>query len=301
MLDGNIDPVKWFEEPSGQPPLSTSIRREADIASGETLTRFLDLCGATARCPFSPGDPMATHAKFDTLLTRLRAAPVTIRSPNGPVRYRYTYASAVSAFVNMLFTIQPFISDYPGWKAGAELMQALWMASEPAAAAASASAPTAPPPRTLRGEQSYTSYAQQYGVLCSESPNPRRTGLYSKIADFAVNRSGPLGASWAWFDEPCANWPKKGADVHTGPWNRPTSAPILVIGNRFDPSTRYQGSLDMAGRLANARLLTLDGSGHTAILNPSSCVNRHEVAYLLNGTLPPPNTHCRQDVAPFTD
>jgi pimeloyl-ACP methyl ester carboxylesterase len=303
VLDGNLDPVKWFEEPSGQPPLSTFIRTESDIASGETLARFLDLCGAAAteHCAFSAGNPTATRAKFDTLLTRLRAAPVTICGPNRSA-VRYTYASAVSAFVPILYTIRPF-SFSPGWTAGAKLMQALWMASEPAAAAASACPPAAPPPppRTLRDEQSYTSYAQGYAVQCAESPNPRRTGLYSKIADFAVKRSGPLGAYWAWFDEPCANWPKKGADVHTGPWNRPTSAPILVIGNTFDPSTRYQGSLDMASRLANARLLTLDGYAHTAILNPSSCVNRYEVDYLLNVTLPPPNTHCPQDVTPFTD
>jgi pimeloyl-ACP methyl ester carboxylesterase len=39
VLDGNLDPVKWFEEPSGQPPLSTFIRTESDIASGETLAR----------------------------------------------------------------------------------------------------------------------------------------------------------------------------------------------------------------------------------------------------------------------
>jgi pimeloyl-ACP methyl ester carboxylesterase len=294
VLDGNLDPVKWFEEPSGQLPLSTFIRTESDIAAGETLARFLDLCGAatTAHCAFSAGNPAATHAKFDTLLTRLRAAPVTIRG------LRYTYASAVSVFVENLYTIQPLFR-WPGWTAGAKLMQELWVASEPDAAAASASAPTAPP--IPRGDQSYTSYTQLYAVVCAESPNPRRTDLYSQIADFAVNRSGPVGAYWAWFGEPCANWPKKGADVYTGPWDRPTLAPILVIGNMFDPSTRYQGSLAMASQLANARLLTVDGYAHTAFLNRSSCVNGYEVDYLLTGNLPPLKTHCRQDVTPFTD
>jgi pimeloyl-ACP methyl ester carboxylesterase len=304
VLDGNLDPVKWFKEPSGQPPLSTFIRTKSDIAAGETLARFLDLCSAaaTARCTFSAGDPKATHAKFDKLLTRLRAAPVTIGGPKGQT-VRYTYASAVSIFAYMIYTIQPIVgkSDLPGWKAGAQLMQDLWMASEPAAAAASASAPTAPPPPTPRGNQSYTSYTQQYAVQCPESPNPHQTDRYSQIADFAVTRSGPIGAYWAWSDEPCANWPTRAAHVYTGPWNPRNSAPILVIGNTFDPSTRYQGSLDMVSRLANARLLTLDGYGHTAVLNPSRCVNEYEVAYLLTGDLPPPNTHCKQSVTPFTD
>jgi hypothetical protein len=58
----------------------------------------------------------------------------------------------------------------------------------------------------------------------------------------------------------------------------------------------------MAHRLANARLLTVDGYGHTALLNRSTCANQREVDYLLDPTrLPPPDTHCPQDVTPFTD
>ncbi|NEC31386.1 hypothetical protein G3I20_33485 [Streptomyces sp. SID8111] len=41
-----------------------------------------------------------------------------------------------------------------------------------------------------------------------------------------------------------------------------------------DPATSYQGAQDMTRRPADARLLTLRGYGHTALLNPSTCVNR---------------------------
>lgn len=58
----------------------------------------------------------------------------------------------------------------------------------------------------------------------------------------------------------------------------------------------------MTAQLANARLLTVDGYGHTALLNRSSCANQHEVNYLLEPTkLPPDKIHCPQDVAPFTE
>jgi len=106
--------------------------------------------------------------------------------------------------------------------------------------------------------------------------------------------------SWLWNDEPCASWPAAAADRYAGPWNRPTANPILVVGNTFDPETPYEGAVAMANELASARLLTVDGYGHTALLIPSSCASTYESRYLVEGTLPPPGTVCRQDKQPFT-
>jgi hypothetical protein len=39
----------------------------------------------------------------------------------------------------------------------------------------------------------------------------------------------------------------------------------------------------MARQLARARLLTMDGYGHSALFNPSSCMNRYENRYFING------------------
>ncbi|GGV13345.1 hypothetical protein GCM10010260_60490 [Streptomyces filipinensis] len=55
----------------------------------------------------------------------------------------------------------------------------------------------------------------------------------------------------------------------------------------------------MAGELADARLLTYDGYGHTAVLHPSGCVKAHESRYLVDGTLPPAGTTCRPDAPPL--
>ena len=55
----------------------------------------------------------------------------------------------------------------------------------------------------------------------------------------------------------------------------------------------------MVRELANARLLTLKGYGHTALINPSSCINRHVTRYLIKGTLPPVGATCAQDSPPF--
>lgn len=78
-----------------------------------------------------------------------------------------------------------------------------------------------------------------------------------------------------------------------------TPSPVLVVGNTFDPATPLRGAVVMAKRLARARLLTMDGYGHTALLNPSSCVNRIESRYFIKGTLPRMGTRCAQDDEPF--
>jgi hypothetical protein len=51
--------------------------------------------------------------------------------------------------------------------------------------------------------------------------------------------------------------------------------------------------------LANARLLTLDGWGHTAFLQGSTCIDQYEAAYLIDGTLPPRGATCSPDSPPF--
>jgi hypothetical protein len=74
---------------------------------------------------------------------------------------------------------------------------------------------------------------------------------------------------------------------------------VLVIGNKFDPATPHSSSQRTAEELADGHLLTVEGFGHTELLNPSRCAQDHVAAYLIAGTLPPDGTVCQQDGAPF--
>jgi hypothetical protein len=58
------------------------------------------------------------------------------------------------------------------------------------------------------------------------------------------------------------------------------------MGNTGDPVTAYQDSVAMAHDLARARLLTVDGFGHTEFFNPSTCASDYEFRYLITGALP---------------
>jgi pimeloyl-ACP methyl ester carboxylesterase len=110
--------------------------------------------------------------------------------------------------------------------------------------------------------------------------------------------SGPLLGWWLWA--PCASWPAAGHDNYRGPWNAKTPNPILLIGVRHDPSTPYINAVRSARRLRNAALLTQDGYGHVSFHDPSACIDRARVAYLVRLMTPPRGTICKSDKKPFT-
>ncbi|GAB2822923.1 alpha/beta hydrolase [Actinoallomurus bryophytorum] len=291
ILDGNLDPVAWTH---GDGRLPAFLRMGADKASAATLDALLDLCGkaSTTACAFSAGTPAATHAKFETLLSRLRAHPVPIGTPPDTLSCDDLCA---------VFSLP--LADVGAWKAGTDQLQQLWTASatgHPVTAPARSSLTAPQAPSSLAAPQApYAGQEQTLAVLCSDSANPRDPRAYTAAARLASARSGLIGLSWVWPSEACAKWPT-GRDGYTGPWNRRTAGPILLVGITGDPATSYANSVAMSRALARARLLTVHGYGHTELSNPSACAGDYEDRYLLTGALPPPGTVCEQDTIPFS-
>lgn len=279
VLDGNLNPVSWTR--GGSVP---SFVREGDGPNTAAQARaFLSLCGenAASTCAFSAGSPAATRAKFTALLRRLKAHPVTIAGQT------FGYAAP--------FAIVP-PGDVSSWKPAAAQLQRLWRATRTHAPSAPHAASTH---RAAGAAGPYEGLEQTLAVLCSDTADPRNVHDYLAAAR-AGSRFGGFGRLAAWTEAPCAYWPAAGGqDRYTGPWNRPTAGTILVIGNTGDPSTPYLSSVAMARALARARLLTVDGFGHTEFFNPSACASNYEFRYLLSGKLPPRGTVCAQSVQPF--
>ncbi|MER7959387.1 alpha/beta hydrolase [Streptomyces sp. NPDC096030] len=276
VLDANLDPRAYMNSGSGSgPELPTFLRLGSDLGAAAVLDRFLALCGSVSagRCAFSAGTPQATRDKFHQLMQRLRDRPI------GP----WTYARTVAATVGGLYRVQP------GWTDLAGTLQNLWQRRTP-----DQPVPQTPPDAPYRGNE------QTLAVLC-ESPNPRSLRAYPALEGLAVERSGDAGLYGVWAEtQPCATWPARPAAPYTGPWNKPTASPILIVSTTHDPATPYQGAQAMARELASARLLTLNGYGHSALANPSTCVQDHESRYLIHGTLPAPGSTCEQNTPPFS-
>jgi hypothetical protein len=284
ILDGNLNPVAWS---SGNSQVPAQVRLDSPQASAATMTAFLDLCGraSTAACAFSAGTPAATTAKWNTLLRRLRRHPVTLGSPPQTV----TYADAITT-VNLGKVAQ--------WQGDATQLQQTWIAStgaHPAPSPTSSPTPSATPSGPPSGTSSYYSGQEQnLAILCADSPNPRNPAAYAAAA-----ASGTFAPLYAWNTEGCADWPAGAAqDRYTGPWNRPTASTVLLLANTGDPITAYQDSVAMSRDLARARLLTVDGYGHTTG-NTSTCAVNDVVRYTLTGALPAPGAVCQQNGTPF--
>ncbi|HEU5157416.1 MAG TPA: alpha/beta hydrolase [Streptosporangiaceae bacterium] len=310
ILDGNIDPVAAATGRGEARRLAVTLRFGQDQGMAATVRAFLDLCGAAdpAACAFSAGSPAATRGKYATLLRRLRANPVTI---GGQV---FTYPLVVGLSGVLVYATHPR-PGLPGWSGTGALLQQLWAATEGAPAGAAAVSPevaraTVAPPAPLPAlrpairqddaTEKYTGPEQQIAPVCADTPNPRDPRSYAAQAAFAFARSGPFGPFRAWAIEPCATWPVMDADRYTGPWDRPTARPVLVVNITTDPGTPYANGVAMARELHSARLLTVNGYGHTALFNKSACADAIESAYLIDGTLPPAGATCEQDRQPFS-
>lgn len=89
----------------------------------------------------------------------------------------------------------------------------------------------------------------------------------------------------------CESWPvpKSG---RVAPVKAEGSPPIVVIGTTRDPATPYRWSQQLAEQLANGRLISFDGDGHTAYMRSNNCVDKAVDAYLIDGKVPEQNLRC---------
>ena len=292
VLDGNVDPralVHRRLKANDGTFLGTFLRQHSDQGTAKTLDAFLDLCGRTdtTHCAFSAGSAAATRDKYDALLRRLRTDP----------------ASADISYADLTSQLFQDLAGPASWPGAAECLQDVWTTGRwcPSASRSTPPIPGALPGGTDRAggaEHRYAGPEQLLAILCSESPNPRRSAFWA-LDVFANQRSGAAGRYKSWASEPCASWPASAADRYAGPWNRRTANPLLVIGNTHDPNTPHRNAVAMSRQLARARLLTLEGYGHTSGNDPSACIRKAVSAYLTDKVLPPQGTRCQPDEEPF--
>lgn len=284
VLLGNDEPVGYTNLGHDNPSLDVSLRQNVDQGTAETLDAFLQLCGQASKqnCAFSAGSALATKAKWERLLERLRKSPITV----GGVKYDYDLV--VTLTIVSLYEVSPGFIGYDwGWLANM---------LEPLSQGSTNPNDYPPFPESPGGQQA----TQLLAVVCAEAPNPRDPNAYFALADRATKRAGSVGPYWVWRDQQCAAWPAAAAHPYNGPWNRPTANPILLINNTHDPATPYSEAVSMAKELANARLLKIEGYGHADAAVPSTCADGYVSSYFLEMTLPPKGTVCQQDTAPFT-
>ena len=287
VLDGVVDPIDYSTGRGDDArELPAFLRLGSDVGTSQTLASFLEQCAAAgpSRCAFAAGSAADTAARLDTLLRRVQRQPIVVQTAQGP--QVITYALLVVSVWQSLYASS-------GWAALASTLELLFQLSSGAAPAAT------PAPAGVADAVYQNAREALLASNCEDTVNPRSPLAYPAIAREAAERSTLFGPLWAYTSAPCAGWAVRDAGRYDGPWNRDTAYPILLIGTTTDPTTPYHDAVSTSRELTNARLLTLDGWGHTAFLQGSACIDRAESAYLISGTLPDGGTTCLPDAPPF--
>ncbi len=300
IVDGNVDPNLR---------LHNGVEYDRQRATGfeVALAEFLKRCqtAGAPRCAFGDGD---TRTKFDAVRDHLRTNPVTL--PDGT---QVTLSSFTSQVANALYAQS---RQAPLAKSLQALHQVI---NAPAAAAAQslAAAPAAVDPAAVEDakalaktvpnalrealpETPYSSDDSYYGVNCQDKPYPSNPWTLANLAKPWEKESPTFGRYQAFDGPTCASWPAPARDAErfTGPWNRKTANPVMVIGNLYDPATNYTFSQRMQRQLGNAVLVSVDVVEHCAV-GRSKELGKLVTDYLVNQKAPAPGQLLKPDAEAF--
>jgi pimeloyl-ACP methyl ester carboxylesterase len=274
VLDGALDPDQYINHPMRN-------LRVQNAGFEKAFGRFMMSCAAHQDfCTFGGADPWLA---FDRLVERADATPI----PAGGKDPRPVDGDDVLAAM--------FGQLYSRF-AWTDLAKAL------NAAAAGDGTPIRALADQFYGRQedgSYDPITDRYLALSAEQRYPDDVETYVEAGI----------ESWEAFDHAWWNagfvefyWralPDEVFGAFYGPFTVSSQAATpLVIGTRYDPATPYRGAVRAVQQMGNARLLTMNGDGHTAFTNGSDCIDAAVVAYVVDLVLPAPGTQCDQNV-PF--
>jgi pimeloyl-ACP methyl ester carboxylesterase len=138
----------------------------------------------------------------------------------------------------------------------------------------------------------YTSEtAASYAIGCLDAPSPSSLRAVEQLAQRAAAVSPHFGASTTWLGLPCTYWPVKSKETPAA-IHAPGAPPIVVVGTVGDPATPYSWAQSLAHQLEQGRLLTYNGTGHTAYLRGDDCIDHTVDHYLIALVAPPSDTRC---------
>jgi pimeloyl-ACP methyl ester carboxylesterase len=289
VVDGVLDPTAWV----GNTRQILDDRLHSSDGAYKALIEILERCDKAGEkfCVFAAGDPVKN---FETITRELRAKPIELPDGQGGT-VLVTYAVFVSAILGSLY----------GTDAGpvvTAIAAEVW-------AALNADSTAALTKRVQAAQATKRGYDFPYengfeatsSVICTDGRHPADAGSWPAATARRDQRAPYFGRAWGWIDSQCAHntWTVQDEDAYVGPFTRRTAAPVLIVGNFWDPATNYQGAVASSRLLPNSRLLSSNNWGHTAY-GSGVCATTSIDNYLLTGTPPAKGTVCTDSVQPFT-
>lgn len=297
VVDGTLDPAAWSGTSYNQSkPLEQRLR--SGEGAWKALRKILDECekAGPGRCSFADGGD--TRARFDALMARLKKGPVTVADPDTGEPLTITYADVVGDLLNGLYA--PYAPEYVDYALSYFDRLTSGETSRMRATAADRrfekrlldSLRNGPkrPTKEFPYENSYDAFLS---VTCTDSRETTRLADYPSYVKAYDAKAPHFGRVWMWNTAGCAgdSFTGQDEDAYVGPYDRPTTKAVLVVGNYWDPATAYTGAVAAKNRLGRARLISSDSWGHTAY-GVSGCVTARVNRYLIEGTAPLNDATC---------
>ncbi|XVV11215.1 alpha/beta hydrolase [Actinoplanes sp. CA-131856] len=289
VVDGVLDPVAWV----GNTRQVIDDRLHSSDGAYKALIEILKRCdkAGEAKCVFAEGDPVR---HFRQIAEHLKKEPLALPDGEGGT-IQVTYAVFVSAILGSLYQFDAgeqvtAIADQVGDAIEGGSTAALVQRVKDARA-------------TRQYDFPYDNSAEAgTTVICTDGRFPANAADWPRYADRREAAAPYFGRSWGWIDSPCAHktWTVRDEDAYTGPFTRRTAAPVLVVGNFWDPATNYRGAVSSSRLLPNSVLLSSNNWGHTAY-GSGVCATTAIDNYLLTGTPPARGTVCTDAPQPFVN
>ncbi|MFF0346023.1 alpha/beta hydrolase [Kribbella sp. NPDC004875] len=283
VLDGTLSPEAYSGSNGDKDPLG--VRLKQGEGASDTYEQFLAECKkAGADCVLNKlGDPKTV---VENTLARLKTQPVDVPLPDGST-VKVTYAVAVAITFQSLY-------DPHGYPALADMWAQLAGTNKAKAAARA--------PKTViewnNRKEDYTTSIGSALQPCVEAKQSGRPLAYPAYAAAADKRAPHFGAYRTWVGIQCEFLGIRDTDAFRGPWKNDVQQPVLVFGTRHDPATPYEFTRPYANLYPDARMVTVEGWGHTTI-GQSACADRMTTDYLTELKAPADGATCTQDRKPF--
>lgn len=318
VLDGVLDPISWTGTPRTM-DTPQFLRFHAAEGFSRAMDEALDRCAKAGPevCEFADrGDP---RTNYTAIMSSLQKNPLEWQDPDFGTQ-TLSYADLTAYLGIDLY--YPEAAEYIAWD-----LTAVYDLMQPAADPGTPEALRQETARTnlhialARNEDAtaredafaesgakvfatgfpYDNAAEaQMTVKCTDGLHARDAAAWPDYAEAGDARGPHFGRGLAWATSSCAShtWKARDWNAYWGPFTRNTSAPVLVVGNQWDPITVYENAVKVSRQLPNSRLLSSDNWGHTAY-GKSDCTTNAIDTYLLTQELPAEGTMC-QAPQPFT-
>ncbi|MDO5084231.1 MAG: alpha/beta hydrolase [Arachnia propionica] len=289
VIDGVINPTEWLGS-FNTSTIPFGVRIGSAEGADHAIKALMERCAKVQDCPVA--DP---EAALDRVLTRLQEQPITFSDPDGREQV-ITYQRFTGVMLGLLYAPETveLVVEYVGVvdqlnpttpmpeAERAVLGQSFLRLEEKAQEAVEDNTGSPNDPRIREaGLMKLRNDSRMLSVICSEGSHPSER-VMRRYSEVEKQRSPYFGQSWFWNQAACASpaWKARDEDSYRGPFNKRTSAPVMVVGNVFDPATNVHNASEVARMLPNSRLIIANSWGHVAYRR-STCATEKVDSYLI--------------------